>query len=56
MPATEVEAYKVYEETGGYDPELNLWFTAHNSTYDIANKTLWVTVREKYEKHYEFKL
>lgn len=33
-----------------------LWFTSHNSTYDIANKTLWVTIREKYEKHYDFKL
>ena len=56
MPAIEVEAYKVYEKTSGYDPELNLWFTAHNSTYDIANRSLWVTVREKYENHYEFKL
>lgn len=56
MPAIEVEAYKVYEETGKYDPELNLWFTAHNSVYDIANRILWVTIREKYENHYEFKL
>ena len=56
MPATEVEAYKVYEENGKYDPELNLWFTAHNSTYDIADRTLWLTIRENYEKHYEFKL
>ncbi len=56
MPEIEVEAFKVYEKTGEYDPELNLWLTAHNSIYDIAKKTLWVTVREKYEKHYEFKL
>ena len=56
MPAIEVEAYKVYEETGEYDPELNLWFTAHNSIYDIANKTLWVTIREKYGERHEFTL
>ena len=56
MPVIEVEAYKVYEKTGEYDPKLNLWFTAHNSTFDIANRSLWVTIRENYEKHYEFKL
>ena len=56
MPITEVEAYKVYEKTGGYDPELNLWFTAHNSIYDIAGRALWVTIRENYGKHYEFRL
>ena len=56
MPVIEVEAYKVYEKTGEYDPENNLWFTSHNSTYDIANKALWVTIREKYEKHYDFRL
>ncbi|MBQ0085961.1 MAG: amidohydrolase family protein [Prevotella sp.] len=49
-------AYKVYEKTGEYNLEDGMWFTAHNSTYDIANKTLWVTIREKYDKHYEFKL
>ena len=51
-----LEAYKVYEQTGGYNPEDGMWFTAHNSTYDIANKSLWVTIREKYDRHYEFKL
>ena len=51
-----LKAYKVYEQTGEYKPEDGMWFTAHNSVYDIANRTLWVTVREKYEKHYEFKL
>ena len=56
MPAIEVDAYRVYEKTGEYDLENNLWHTTHNSTYDIANRSLWVTIREKYEKHYEFKL
>ncbi len=51
-----LNAYKVYEQTGEYNPADGMWFTAHNSVYDIANRTLWVTVREKYEKHYEFKL
>ncbi|MBQ0080097.1 MAG: linear amide C-N hydrolase [Alistipes sp.] len=51
-----LDAYKVYEQTGKYDPKDGLWFTAHNSTYDIVNRTLWVTIREKYEKHFEFKL
>ncbi|MBQ0122946.1 MAG: amidohydrolase family protein [Bacteroidales bacterium] len=51
-----MEAYKVYEQTGRYDPADGMWFTAHNSTYDIAGRTLWVTIREKYDTHYEFKL
>ena len=55
MPAIEIDAYKVYERTGGYDLN-NLWLTTHSSTYDIANRSLWVTIREKYEQHYEFKL
>lgn len=55
-PQKEVAAYKVYEETGYYNLDDNLWFTTHNSTYDIANKTLWVTIREKYERHYDFTL
>ncbi len=55
-PKKEVEAYKVYEQTGQYSLEDGLWFTSHNSTYDIANKALWVTIREKYESRYEFTL
>ena len=51
-----LDAYKVYEQTGKYNPEDGMWFTVHNSTYDISNRVLWVTVREKYDKHYEFKL
>ncbi len=55
-PQKEIAAYEKYKATGEYNLDDGLWFTTHNSTYDIANKTLWVTVREKYEKHYEFKL
>lgn len=55
-PQKEIAAYEEYVKTGTYNPEDGLWFTTHNSTYDIANKTLWVTIREKYDKHYEFKL
>lgn len=47
---------KNYLETGYYTPEMRLWYTTHNSTYDIANKTLWLTIRENYEKRYEFSL
>ena len=56
IPQEEIAAYEEYAATGKYDPEAGLWFTAHNSTYNIADKSLWVTIREKYEKHYEFKL
>ena len=55
-PKKEVKAYEEYAKTGKYNPGDGLWFTSHNSTYDIANKTLWVTIREKYGKHYEFQL
>ena len=56
IPQEEIAAYEEYAATGKYDPEAGLWFTAHNSTYNIADKSLWVTIREKYEKYYEFKL
>ncbi len=52
----EMEAFKKYKETGEYDPKAKLWFTTHNSTYDIKEKKLWVTIRENYEKRYEFSL
>ncbi|MBQ0124556.1 MAG: hypothetical protein KBS58_06970 [Bacteroidales bacterium] len=51
-----LDAYRVYEQTGEYNSEDGMWFTAHNSTYDIAHRALWVTAREKYENHYEFRL
>lgn len=48
--------FKHYKETGEYTREMGLWFTTHNSTYDIAHKTLWVTIREDYDKRYAFTL
>lgn len=54
--ARQIEAYKLYEETSQYDLKDELWFTTHNSTYDINKKILRVTVREKYESYYEFSL
>lgn len=50
------EYFKNFKETGHYTKEMGLWFTEHNSTYDIANKTLWVTVRENYDQRFEFTL
>lgn len=51
-----IEEFKNFKETGYYTKEMGLWFTEHNSTYDIANKTLWVTVRENYDQYFEFSL
>lgn len=56
VPQEEVAAYAEYARTGKYNPDDGLWVTSHNSTYDIAGKSLWVTIREKYESRYEFKL
>lgn len=52
----DIENFRLFKETGAYTPDMHLWFTVHNSTYDIENKTLWVTIREDYERRYEFKL
>lgn len=56
MAQTEIEAYKVYKETGSYNPKNNLWFTSHNTTYNIKELEMWVTIREKYDYRYSFKL
>lgn len=48
--------FKHYKETGEYEPEMKLWYTEHNSTYDIQNRKLWVTVHEDYDNYYEFTL
>lgn len=48
--------FKSYKETGKYTPEMGLWYTEHNSTYDIKDRKLWVTVHEKYDNKYEFEL
>ena len=52
----QIANFKHYKETGEYKLEDHLWFTTHNSTYDIKERKLWLTVREQYEKYYEFKL
>lgn len=52
----DIANYKRFKETGEYSADMLLWNTVHNSTYDIANKSLWVTIREDYDHHYEFKL
>lgn len=53
---TDFANFATFKQSGYYTPEMHLWFTVHNSTYDIASKTLWVTIREDYEHRYEFKL
>ena len=35
---------------------MGLWYTEHNSTYDIKARKLWVTVHELYDNKYEFEL
>lgn len=52
----DIANFKHFKETGEYTKEMGLWFTTHNSTYDIANKTLWVTIREDYDNIYKFSL
>ena len=48
---SEMEDVKV----NGYKEETNWWTTSHTSVYDINNRKLWVTVRERYdEEPYEF--
>lgn len=48
--------YKTFLQTGKYKLEDALWHTTHNSTYDIKNRKLWVTVHEDYDHRYEFSL
>lgn len=45
-----------FKETGEYTSDMKLWFTVHNSTYNIAERALWVTIREDYDRHFEFRL
>lgn len=52
----DIANFKHFKETGEYSSDMHLWFTVHNSTYDIENKTLWLTIREDYEHRYEFKM
>ena len=52
----QIDRFKHYKETGEYKPEWKLWFTTHNSTYNIKERKLWITIREQYDKHYEFEI
>lgn len=52
----QIANFKHYKETGEYKTEWHLWFTTHNSTYDIKDRKLWVTIRENYDKRFEFSL
>ena len=59
LPITEGRSsgsFKHNKETGEYTKEMGLWYTAHNSTYNIAARKLWITIHEQYDKHYEFSL
>ncbi|MBQ0098122.1 MAG: linear amide C-N hydrolase [Oscillospiraceae bacterium] len=54
------ESYKKeleYIKENGLREKTEWWDTTHNSTYDINNRKLWVTVHERYEeKPYEFSI
>lgn len=56
MVLTDIANFKRFKETGEYSADMGLWITVHNSTFDIENKSLWVTIREDYDHRYEFKL
>lgn len=45
-----------FRETGEYILEMGLWFTTHNSVYDISGRKLRVTVRENYDRYFDFEL
>ncbi len=54
----QIVEYEKYERSKGksYNDKAGLWFTTHNTTYDIENRRMWVTIREHYESRYEFQL
>ena len=52
----QIANFKHFKETGEYKLEDHLWYTTHNSTYDIKERKLWLTIHEQYEQYYEFKL
>lgn len=37
-------------KANGYKEKTNWWTTSHTSVYDINNRKLWITVRERYEE------
>lgn len=52
----QIEQFKHFKETGEYEPEWKLWFTTHTSVYDIEARKLRLTIREQYDKYYDFNL
>lgn len=51
-----IENFQHFKLTGEYTPQMHLWFTVHNSTYDIEKRKLRLTIREDYEHTYDFQL
>ena len=47
---------KEYVEKNGLRAETPWWDTSTNSVYDIKNKILWITLHERYDQKYEFRL
>ena len=39
-----------YVKEHGFREETNFWTTSHTSVYDINNRKMWITVRERYEE------
>lgn len=53
----EYEEEMKYVKENGFRETTEWWDTTHNTTYDIANKKIWVTVHERYEEGpHEFSL
>ena len=47
------EAFKnelEYVKENGFREETSFWTTSHTSVYDINNRKMWITVRERYEE------
>ena len=39
-----------YVKENGFREETSFWTTSHTSVYDINNRKMWITVRERYEE------
>lgn len=46
----EFEEEMEYVKENGFREKTEWWDTTHNTTYDIENKKIWVTVHERYEE------
>ena len=57
MTQMEFEEELEYVKENGFRETTDWWDTTHNTTYDMENKKIWVTVHERYEEGpHEFKL